>query len=188
MFDPITTVLAAALFSPIGIPPTKFWKKTDIEDLRVSEVFETDRIIFQVENPTAHLVADPFEFSIPSRLDGIVSEIRHYTTFPDGWDGEYSRRATDASSSAAIDFICALPGGLPLPEPMMSPSGEIGFYWNEEQGYADVSFDADGEGSFFSKDVDGNEVFEDGIRVAEIDRAWFFDKIGSISAPSRLAA
>ena len=186
--DPISTVLVAALYAPIALSANRAWRTTEFHGSQASELFETDRPVLAFETATTRLASSLFKQALPNRHVAVLNEILHYGKFQNGWDGPRSVGPSLNSVKAAESFVHALPAGLPLPTPMVSGTGEVGFYWNEEAGYADMSFDAEGVGSFFSKDQSGEEFFEDEVRVSELRRDWFFEKLGVIATPVRQAA
>ena len=102
------------------------------------------------------------------RRDLLIDETALLAARQDGWDGEGSRGPTVAARDAAERFLQTLPAGIPLPVPMMTMRGEIEFYWDLPTGYADMSFDADGVGSFFAKASNGQETFIDDMRAGDI--------------------
>ncbi|MEJ2407237.1 MAG: hypothetical protein P8171_23745 [Candidatus Thiodiazotropha sp.] len=58
-------------------------------------------------------------------INEIISEC-----YAEDWDGEHARPITQATYSEAIKFIENLPIGIPLPELIPEPEGDIGFEWN----------------------------------------------------------
>lgn len=115
------------------------------------------------------------------RRDQLRAEIELLASQPEGWDGEGSRAATRASREAAEQFLETLPSGIPLPVPMMTHRGEIEFYWDLPTGYADMSFDANGSGSFFARGLDGTESFIDHMQAGETHTKEFGCLLASIA-------
>ncbi len=187
-FDPVSTFLAAALYAPIVLNSSRGWRPTGTVEKPVSVWIETDRPVIGAELETTRLLSKPYQLTVPDRLTALFSEIDQYAVLPQGWDGPRSNAPSERSITAARNFVEAFPAGLPLPIPMISSSGEVGFYWNEDGGYADMSFDSDGVGSFFSQDRNGEERYIDGVTPNNYSRAWFFDQVGGIAAPVDLAA
>lgn len=193
--DPLSTVIALALAVPL---PTTYARTVRMastrgrpagEQIHVEPCsLETDRLVVPVWVETEQLAVPLSDLPTVSRLEKIMTELDGYARFPDGWDGDHSRAPTPASLAAAKAFASAIPAGMPLPVPMLSPTGEAGFYWNEGSGYADVSFDHDGFCSFFSKTIGGHEFFEEKVQVGDMTRQWFLDKVGPITAPMLQAA
>jgi hypothetical protein len=124
----------------------------------------------------------------PDRAERLREKAREYAEFQDGWDGDGSLRPFARSSEAALKFIDQLPGGLPLPGIMVSAAGEIGFYWDLNGGYADISFSESGAGSFFSRTLAGEEEYLADLQVAGLGRDWFFERLGAMAAPKHAAA
>lgn|GEM_PF-5208561 len=128
------------------------------------------------------------DYVTTDRRQGIVAEIQKYASFADDWDGEGSCAPYIASISASLNFLEMLPGGLPLPKPMVSSDGEIGFYWDLAQGFADISFDERGAASFFSRTHRGEESYQENIRLESLSSNWMFGNIGVLDKELLLAA
>ncbi|WP_291993284.1 hypothetical protein [Candidatus Accumulibacter sp. ACC003] len=89
--------------------------------------------------------------------------IEQFAAIHDGWNGEGSVAPSAAAVNAARVFLDSIPPGIALPTPMMTELGEMEFYWSLPTGYADISFDAEGIGSFFVRDKDGKEYFAESL-------------------------
>ncbi|MQM30983.1 MAG: hypothetical protein CRU78_10850 [Candidatus Accumulibacter phosphatis] len=103
-------------------------------------------------------------------LSGVYSKrellqrlIGQFAAIHDGWNGEGSVAPNAAAVNAARTFLDSIPPGIALPTPMMTELGEMEFYWSLPTGYADISFDAEGTGSLFVRDQDGNEYFAESL-------------------------
>jgi hypothetical protein len=183
--DPISTILAAALLAPIPPSTNRLWE--DRQRSNRSSPSDTDKPLVASSPATSQIYksGSPLVVDIKEQLFEVVDV---YSRLPAGWDGPRSVTPSPASVDAARSFVAALPGGIPVPTPMVTASGEVGFYWDLQGGYADISFGSDGFGSFFARDSDGAEVFIPDLNVRHMDRKWFFDKIGGIAVPPRVAA
>lgn len=188
MFDPVSAVLAAALYAPIAMTSLKQWGATGVPRPSISDMQTTERTIDDPNVKTEELVEPVQVGGAMDRLSSVLLELASYQDLTPGWDGPHSQGPTQASVDAAKNFVSKIPAGLPLPIPMISPTGEVGVYWDEISGYADVSFDRDGVASFFARLNDGTERFSDGLAVSSLNRAWYFAELGEIAAPTALAA
>jgi hypothetical protein len=121
-------------------------------------------------------------------IEALKLKAYEFSSFTNGWDGSGSLAPSGESIDAALAFIEILPGGLPLPEIMLSQAGEVGFYWDLIGGYADISFAETGLGSFFSRVKSGEEIFLDDLARGTFTRDWFFEQLGGMAAPERRAA
>lgn len=115
---------------------------------------------------------------IPREL--LKREIVAYAQYDDGWNGSDTIGPTSGQITATNAFIEAIPARLPLPRPMLSSNGEIGLYWDLSGGYAEASFESDGNIAFFSRTRLGKESFQDGIQLKSIDDNWFWGAVGSL--------
>jgi len=97
-------------------------------------------------------------------LASLRAAIAGYGDLQDGWNGEDSRPPTPAAIAAAQAFLLSIPPGMPFPKPMLTSTGATEFFWDMHTGaYADMSFDADGIGSLFTRSPTGEEFFADGL-------------------------
>ena len=112
--------------------------------------------------------------------ESLKREIVAYAQYGNGWNGSDTIGPTIEQISAANAFIEAIPARLPFPRPMISSNGEIGLYWDLSGGYAEASFESDGNIAFFSRTRLGKESFQDGILLKNIDDNWFWSAVGSL--------
>jgi len=156
---------------------------------RVTERAATERLVVQCHVQTE--IDHYYQIQVSQSTDLrelINAQLDQYKGYSAGWDGSGSLGPSAESLTAARQFLAAFAGGLPLPVPMLSPSGEVGFYWDERGGYADISFDQGGSGSFFSRTEGGDEIYEEGLTSQRFTRDWLFAHLGEICAPQALAA
>lgn len=185
-FDPFSTVLAIALCAPTFVNTSRPLR-VNASPKHLDGELLTERTIFYGDVETDRLLAPVIQDS-GDRVTSVIAEVRRYASFPDGWDGPRSVKPSNACVAASIEFMRVYPAGLPVPTPMITSSGEIGFYWNEAGGYADISFDSEGFGSFYGQNRDGVDTYDERLTIRSLSRDWFFEKVGEISAPQLLAA
>jgi hypothetical protein len=185
--EPLSTLaLVAAFLVPVPLTKRPDWN----EQPKAINVFSdpTDVLVSpSAETLTASLLV-PIQPAVWDRSDFLVGEVQTYRDLKDGWDGKGSKAVTQKSFDAALQFIRCLPGGLPLPKAMVSSVGEVGFYWDLPEGFADISFGPDGVASFFSRHSNGHESFFDDLETDVFTRTWFFDVLGAMAAPLHKAA
>lgn len=102
-----------------------------------------------------------------SRLEWLRAELLSYQDLPVGWDGEGSIPAKPEHIAAASSLLEAIPAGIPLPKPMLSPDGELGLYWKSDRWFADAVIEDANHFSLFVRSLEeGNhEVFVDSINI-----------------------
>ena len=122
---------------------------------------------------------------IPREL--LKREIVAYAQYGNGWNGPDTIGPTSQQITATNAFIEAIPARLPLPRPMLSSNGEIGLYWDLSGGYAEASFESDGNLAFFSRTRLGKEFFQDGIQLKNINDNWFWGGVGSLDVLEAVA-
>lgn len=116
-------------------------------------------------------------------LASLRAAIAGYADLKDGWNGDESRAPTPAAIDAAQTFLLSIPSGMPFPKPMITSAGAAEFFWDMHTGaYADMSFDAQGVGSLFTRSGSGEEFFADGL-VADFARLPDLDAFYALLAP-----
>jgi hypothetical protein len=102
-------------------------------------------------------------------LAAVRAELETYSTLLDGWDGPQSEAPSKGSIELAKDLLERLPRTWPVPKPMLSPGGEVGFYWNLHRRFADIVLEKGGSLSIFVRAKDtGDEEFVEGLPAAEV--------------------
>jgi hypothetical protein len=74
-------------------------------------------------------------------ISKVVYEVTQYGALSEGWDGKGSKPPPGASIDVALEFLRAIPEWLPMPTPMVSGNGNLGFYWDRPTTYVDVEID-----------------------------------------------
>jgi hypothetical protein len=115
-------------------------------------------------------------------------ETKAYSLLEVGWDEEGSQPPSKIAMNKALSSIDAIPARLPLPRPMLSSSGELGLYWDLVGGYAELSFETNGQMSFFSRKTNGQEIFDADMLISSLNDNWFWKSIGELDSPLRAAA
>lgn len=189
--EPLSTlVLVAAFLAPVPLTKRPDWVVDScVSNQSVGVVgTNTNQLVSAPMVETESILMSPPLSMVLDRRVLLAQEIQTYKFLKNGWDGKGSVSAFPESMAAAMQFVEQLPGGLPLPGAMLSSSGEVGFYWDIQGGYADLSFASDGLGSFFSRTHEGQEYFQEALAVESLTREWFFHVLGAMTAPKMEAA
>lgn len=122
-------------------------------------------------------------------VERLRNEIAHFESeYRDGWDGPGTYGPTPESIQAIRSALDAIPSGIVLPKTMLSPNGDIGLYWDFPNGsYADLSSDTRGRLTFYARDSQGTEHFNE-VQPAELDVQWYWARLGRLGTPGNLAA
>lgn len=105
----------------------------------------------------------------------LLKEITTYTILEDGWDGDDSLKPTADSIKNAMSYIEELYNiKAPLPKSMLNAQGEVGLYWDNQNTYIDIHFEA-------------NNLISIYARSKQTQEECFFDEIGILSLPSIMA-
>ena len=166
--DRISTQISTLLILPVAAaalatarPPYERY----LEQYQRSQVFcrEDTRHALVISKPAVTEIFFANAPMVQDKQTHLREKIRQFAALPDGWDGQGSVKPSAAAVHAASAFLDGLPSGIAIPTPMVTRRGEMEFYWQLRAGYADVSFDADGIGSFFARNPAGDELFLDNL-------------------------
>lgn len=180
MLDPITPALLISYLACSPIPTRKpdyfgaVTKEFILGD-RITDL-ETRYTITDNYSPATDYVISP-QFGgnfYYDHLESIRNEIDSYGFLQDGWDGEDSFKPSIDVIERAKSLLGNLPSGLPNPTPMLSKSGDLGFYWNNESFYADLHFESEQSISLYIRNkIDGlNEFFFDDLPENLFNSNW----------------
>jgi hypothetical protein len=185
--EPISTLaLVAAFLAPAPLTKRPDWNEVpSVIHLRSdpTDVLVISPVVAETEAVVKHVQTAALDKS-----DFLLREVATYGALKDGWDGEGSKAVSAQSMQAAVNFVKTLPGGLPLPGAMVSGEGEVGFYWDLPQGFAEIRFDEAGSGTFFSYHKGGLEAYIQDLKAEVFTRSWFFESLGGLASPHQKAA
>lgn len=107
-------------------------------------------------------------FRVMDKASWLQAEIESYRHLPTGWDGEGSVGPSSDALEGARKLIDHLPAGLELPKPMITPSGELGFYWKTDAYYADLIIEEKDLFSLFvrSREHPNSELYFDALLIS----------------------
>lgn len=187
--DPLSTMalVASFLVAPISTARPE-WERLRARGGTSLAREQTDTPLLAEPGSTESILFDPGSAVYGDARDVIKLEIDDYSRLPAGWDGEQSIPPVKSTVVSAMRLVDAFPSAFPLPTPMLSADGEIGFYWDLDGGYADISVDRDGAVSVFLRTRGNKEHFEDTLNVEHLSAKWFYDTMGEIVAPVARAA
>lgn len=185
--EPVSTFILAATF--LAVTPITRRPEWDIsKHLPEAELSVGSTTTFLLPmnaggifHPVTELRTDPSTpFQLLSLRELLKREVLAYSECNEGWNGPGTCAPTRNAIDSANRFVDAIPARLPLPRPMLSTTGEIGFYWDLEKGYAETSFDNDGVITFFSRTLEGEERYIEDIVINQINTNWFWETIGTM--------
>jgi hypothetical protein len=185
--EPLSTLALVAAF----LAPAPLTRRPDWSEQPSAIHFHSDPTDVLVV-PAAGVETEAVVNHAPSvafdKSDYLLREVDTYKALKAGWDGEGSKAVSELSMQTAVNFVKLLPGGLPLPGAMVSSEGEIGFYWDLPQGFAEIRFDDAGMGTFFSHHSAGSETYIQDMKAEVFTRSWFFESLGALASPNQKAA
>lgn len=188
--EPISTLVLAAAFL-VTAPATRLniWE-APARGSEKSRISRTKYILPTVESVQTDEYAQVLNIDSPviCPREMLKVEVNAYSSLRDGWNGLHTIAPSREVTDAALRFIDAIPARLPLPRPMLSSSGEVGLYWDFIAGYAEASFDSFGTATFFSRDEDGHERFDEAMEIDQLNEVWFWTAIGPLDSKISVAA
>lgn len=190
--EPISTlILTAAFLAPVTATRRLTWETSTENDSKIIYVTaDTITILLpgDIVSPTTDKLIEIETSPVLSARELLKRETESYAHLTLGWNGPGSVAPTRKAMDMAQLFIDSIPARLPLPRPMVSSNGEVALYRDLEGGYAEVSFETEGQAFFFSRNADGKEHFEEQLGVGLIDENWFWKTVGSPDVPLKHAA
>jgi hypothetical protein len=189
--EPLTTF--ALLVSLAGIPTTlkPTWNTersngTSIAPSTLIPSYVADAVGISA---TKNLSIDSTVNLIGSESLDVLNILSSYADLVDGWDGVDSVAPQWQDLERAVGFVQGIPSSIPLPRPMLSPSGIVGLFWDTEFAYSDVHFDDDNKMSIFIRNRQtGVEHFYDEVAVENLHPDWYFEVFGTLANSYALAA
>lgn len=186
MLEPITSVLLVGYLacSPAATRKPDYFNAAQ-KEVVLGDCFselETRYTITEDFYPVTNYLILPQlvgQFHYDDHLESISNEIDSYSLLEDGWDGEDSFKPSNANLERAKLLLGKLPSGIPNPTPMLSKSGDLGFYWNNEDFYADLHLESELSISLYvRKKTDKlNEYFFDNLPEASLTSNWIKENV-----------
>lgn len=177
-----TLLVTALAFAPPPQTRMPRWMAgqsfTDNVRTSAAPIFEE----FRVDGGTAkkELISRSESIVKADMRGGVINRLLSWAELNDGWDGEDSIAPTRASILKAIDLIKLAPADVPLPKPMLSPSGEVGLYWDLSDRYVDLEFSDSGLFSlYFRQKKEKLERFEPALSLGKGGLSQVYEALGS---------
>ena len=161
-------VLLSAMTNPAATA-APLWNPPKIEPKRIfAEPLDITASIAETNIGIAAPVGDA-TFIAPKERALRALQLYH----PDNPLGDTSIVTNPLHIEVAKGIIHSLPAGFPIPWVNRNDDGEVGLYWDDDDAYADIDIDADGQISFYSKlRSTGEEQFIAGIALADFTPDW----------------
>lgn len=124
---------------------------------------------FLIQYEESETISDTYFISEKedSNLIKLHSLINSYTQLPDNWDGYNGIAPEKNTTKAAIAFLNVLMHqSIITPKSMLSGSGEISLYWDNEDTYIEIGFE-DGDHYTYFVDKNGEGFGEDDYPLSE---------------------
>ncbi|TAE59187.1 MAG: hypothetical protein EAZ87_10510 [Nostocales cyanobacterium] len=96
----------------------------------------------------------------------LIIEIRNYLSLPDDWDGYQGVAPQSKTIEETIFFVKNIPDSISLPKPMVSGTGIVGLFWENDNVYAEVCFEGDGTFWYYGTDSD-LEIGEESVSIQD---------------------
>jgi len=98
------------------------------------------QVFLYVEEP----LVDTAAVRETTEQEHLIATIRRFEEAGANWDGEGALAPDVKSVRAAGDFVCQLPAGAEMPEPLLHATGRAGLSWSSEGYYGELEFLQDG--------------------------------------------
>jgi len=79
----------------------------------------------------------------------LIATIRSLERTGENWDGEGAKAPVVTSLRAASNFVCLLPQGAEMPEPLLHASGRAGLSWGSDGYYGELEFLTNGSIAYY---------------------------------------
>lgn len=182
--EPVSTLIlvAAAFLGPAASTRRLIWDEgvaIEPKVLFVDKKYTSGLLLPGAIVPaTTHILYEPDVAPTLSAREQLKRETKAYSALKPGWDGPDSLSPSVIAMDAALRLIDVLPAQLPLPRPMLSFNGELDLYWDLQGGYAELSFETNGEIYFFSRNTAGEERFDENLTRNSFSQSWIWSTIG----------
>lgn len=119
---------------------------------------------------------------VSKAVDNIRRELMEYDALQDGWDGPDSVRPLRSNLAEASAWLGRLPLGAQLPRSMLSSNGDVGLYWDLNGGYAELTFEHEGELTFFATNRSGYREIIEGRALLEEKEKYLFSVVSQLNS------
>ncbi len=107
------------------------------------------------------------------KRDLLETELSHYATLPDDWDGYSSKAASPDALRDVRKFLSMRPADVPLPYPSLGSDGVVGLSWDSADLSVSITFEGDGKFYFIvSRYSEGKETGWYGVEDCPVDSGW----------------
>ena len=150
----------------------------DIDEILKDEILNLDQsftiLLVQISHSLINTLQD--ETSHNAKLDhhlNLKKSITSFKSLGQNWDGDGAAEIPESAVKASLKFlelVNEFMRGTELASVAPSPDGEVVFYWNQSNGYAEVNFDSTGTVTLCWKVED-----EEMQLIEECDKIFFED-------------
>ncbi len=103
----------------------------------------------------------------------LETELSHYATLPDDWDGYSSKAASPDALRDARKFLSLRPADIPLPYPSLGSDGVVGLRWDSANLSVSITFEGDGKFYFLVlRYSEGKKTGRDWAEDCPVDSGW----------------
>ncbi len=106
-------------------------------------------------------------------LEEMEAKMRVYPTLEEGWDGYDAEPLNPESLGDARKFLAHRPKGAKVPTVALSPTGEVGLYWEEKRVFAHIVFEGNGKFYYYAvgRTLSGKDISHD-AEDCDADSCW----------------
>ncbi len=162
-----------------GSGKAESWQEDDAEELRRAQA-KIDRALHELKTRTKSFeeLARERWANAPRQTEAEIRELletqlSHYATLPDDWDGYSSKAVSPDTLRDARKFLSMRPDDIRLPYPSLGTDGTVGLCWDNADLSVSTSFLGDGKFDFLVlRYSGGKKTGRDWAEDCPVDAGW----------------
>ncbi len=162
-----------------GSGKAESWQEDDDEELRRVQA-KIDRALHEIKTRTKSFEelarerwANAPRLTEAESRELLETQLSHYATLPDDWDGYSSKAVSPDTLKDARKFLSMRPDDIQLPYPSLGTDGSVGLRWDSADLSASITFEGDGKFHFIvSRYSGGKETGWDWAEDCPVDSGW----------------
>jgi hypothetical protein len=143
-----------------------------------------------VDEVGERVVAQPIKLDVKGAGIGAMiaygilrAQVMDWTSLPEDWDGDHGHAPSRGVAGNACEVLSSLESqGIPVPDPIVSGDGEVGFRWETERGFASINLLEDGHVVAYANSGTGSPIRIDEPYSELVEFAGLFSRIASIAS------
>ncbi len=167
----------------LGSGKAESWQEDDAEELRRFRA-KVELTVERLKHELKTRTKSPTEIArerlanAPRRTEAemrelLETQLSHYATLPDDWDGYSSKAVSPDTLTDARKFLAMRPDDIRLPYPSLGTDGSVELCWDSADLSVSISFEGDGKFHFLVlRYSGGKKTGRDWAEDCPIDAEW----------------